>query len=70
MAIDKYEGREDKPNRIVTAIISFIVLNLLAKIPIVGTIVETFMFIMATGMIISLCVKSNIDEKSKIEVVD
>lgn len=70
MALDKYEGREDKPNRIVIAIISFIVLNLLAKIPIVGTIVETFIFIMATGMIISLCVKSNIDEKSKIEVVD
>lgn len=70
MAIDKYEGREDKPNRIVTAIISFIVLNLLAKIPIVGTIVETFMFVIATGMIISLCVSNNKNENKEVEVAD
>ena len=70
MAIDKYEGRENKPNRIVTAIISFIILNLLSKIPIVGAIVGIFVFIMATGMVISLCVSNNKKDNNEVEVVD
>ena len=70
MAIDKYEGRENKSNRIVTAITSFIILNLLSKIPVVGAIVGIFVFIMATGMVISLCVSNNKKDNNEVEVVD
>lgn len=69
MAIDKYEERQNKPNRIVTAIFSFIILNLLAKIPVVGSIVGIFVFILATGIVITLCTKNNKEDK-KAEVVD
>ena len=69
MAIDKYEERQNKPNRIVTAIFSFIILNLLAKIPVVGSIVGIFVFILATGIVITLCTKNNKEDK-KVEVVD
>lgn len=70
IALDKYEGQKNKPNRIVTAIMSFIILNLLSKIPVVGFIVGIFVFIMATGIVISLCVKNNKDDDKKVEVVN
>lgn len=70
MAINKYEGRNVKPNRIVTAIVSFLIINLVRTIPFVGGILNALLFILASGMVVTLFL-GNLDNKTiKAEVVD
>ena len=66
MAINRFDDTKVKPNRIMTALVSIIVLEILSTIPILGIIIGFFAFILAIGMIVSLFVKPKKEEKQEI----
>jgi len=73
LAISKYsDGIQNiKPNRVVTAIMSFIVLELIETIPIVGQVIKFILYIVSMGLIACLLIKNkNNNDESKQEVIE
>ena len=54
MALDRFDDTKVKPNRILTAIFEIIILEVLETIPFIGVLINAFVFILATGMFVSL----------------
>lgn len=68
---NKYKDLEVKPNSIIVAIATFLMLSLLENIPIVGGIVSFIVFIISLGMIITLIKKSlKKDEVQQQEIIE
>ena len=61
----RYAKQEIKPNGVLTAIVVFLILELLEIIPYVGEIIKFIVFIFSLGIIYSLIKKDN----EKVEVV-
>ena len=67
IALIKYADAKAQPNRILTVIVSFTIINLLNQIPILGGLINIFLFIMAVGMFATLCLGR---KDKEIEVVN
>ncbi len=72
---EKYNDQAVKPNAILTAIMSFLILELIYTIPYFGQLVKFFVFIMALGFVLVLISKNKTQEKvenkeEKVETIE
>ncbi len=72
---EKYNDQAVKPNAILTAIMSFLILELIYTIPYFGELVKFFVFIMALGFVLVLISKNKTQEKvenkeEKVETIE
>lgn len=60
----RYEDAQTKPNNVLTAIMTLIIIELLESIPYVGELIKFIIFIISVGIVVSLILK-NKDNKIK-----
>lgn len=65
----KYSDKENKPNKIVTVIMTIIVLELLSTIPVLGEAIKFITFIMALGIVVTLVLKSKDREDTEEKII-
>lgn len=70
IALSKYSDAKAQPNRIFTVIVSFVIINLISRIPFIGGLLNIFLFIMAVGMFTTFCLGKKGKEDKKVEVVN
>ena len=68
----KYNDAQVKPNNILTAIMTLLILELLETIPYVGEVIKFITFIISLGIIVSLTFKTrfNVTKEDKTEVIE
>lgn len=68
----KYNDAQVKPNNILTAIMTLLILELLETIPYVGELIKFITFIISLGIIVSLTFKTrfNVTKEDKTEVIE
>ncbi len=68
---EKYNDQAVKPNGILTAIMSFVILEFIYTIPYFGQLVKFFIFMMALGFILVLMFKNKTENKEeKVETIE
>lgn len=63
----RYEGAQTKPNSVLTAIMTLIIIELLESIPYVGELVKFVLFILSIGIIVSLFLKNKKSQNDEIK---
>ena len=68
----RYEEAQTKPNSILTAIMTLIIIELLESIPYLGELIKFIVFILSLGIIVSLILKNKNkqSDESKQEVIE